>query len=85
MEMWGVSIAWGQVNSLVKRFTWGDQGFKIALRGGGSPPSEGEWKIFLRGFYWVVGTCRGVILTIRTFFKAKNSVNAEYQLKSKLA
>ena len=26
MEMWGVSLAWGQVNSLVKRFAWGKLG-----------------------------------------------------------
>ena len=24
MEMWGVSLAWGQVNSLAKRFTGGN-------------------------------------------------------------
>ena len=36
-------------------------------------------------FYQVVRTWRGVIMTIRKFFKAKNSVNTEHQLKSNLA
>ena len=26
MEMWRVSLAWGQVNSQTKRFTWGNGG-----------------------------------------------------------
>ena len=28
METWGVSLVWGQVNSLVKRFAWGTRGRK---------------------------------------------------------
>ena len=50
--------------------------FQIVVKGGeGIPPSsEGESKILLGGFfYWLRETWGGVILTIQTFFKAKNS------------
>ena len=47
-------------------------------------PQLGELEIFAVGiFYWVVGSWERVILTIRTFFKAKNSF-CEYRTLIKI-
>ena len=52
-----------------------DQFFQIAVRVGGKYPSvKGKSEILLGGvFYRVKGTWGWVVLTIQTFFKAKNS------------
>ena len=52
------------------------QGVPNSIKGVGAEYSLAVevWKILERGFvHWMVGICRGVILTITTFFKAKNN------------
>ena len=52
------------------------QGVPNSIKGVGAEYSLAVevWKILEREFvHWMVGICRGVILTITTFFKAKNN------------
>ena len=57
-----------------------DQGFPNSVEGWGDYPpppipKKGDGKFCWENLvYMVVGTCGGVILTIWTFFKAKNNI-----------
>ena len=46
----------------------------MALNDGGEIFPWGEMENFARDFNWVVRVWRGVMLTIRIFFKAENNI-----------
>ena len=62
---------------------------QVAVMGGGNSPLSGgggrNQKFCLREFlYWIVGSWRGVILTIQTFFSVLKTAFCEYWTSSKI-